>query len=1545
MPSYLDFDSTKKFRDFIISKTLNNPLELGPRSFNNSNYTYQKLSSYPNVNPGDVVKNDSTSREEQNKRNSGLNKYKPTEYIINENLNSYVINTGKLNLYPYFSTDIPNYNLISITKSTNDTESQLFKFAVNNIKNNVNGPLLSRINQNLKTTINGKNRLLDALNGNTSTALNLVTGKESLVEFDNTITVSKNLTGKALDFTEKITGINLPISEIPGDYLSNPLSYNYNTKIKSSNEIVNIVQDIGSLIGVNRRNSPTRNPSDVLVEYMGQGPKQKLFDLLSYSKYAPNYTTKAMSQNTSKLFNFIDNLEQKTKNLLGTEAPAGKSYIGDDRGDNVKFSMSDFNGNVVKSNYFLTLMFDKLSAELFHNNKGYFNNGNISGNLTWISKNSKTQLTNENNINDTLSKNFVFREDSILNKTQELLNNTDLSSISSKSHISNVIDQTSRMFYDGDIKISKGSAIRYVDKNKEESGMEYCRVWTKDRPYLRYSNTMKRQSNLRKFDSSVIGGQSRVWNPNYAPMSNGKTSFKNSTNIDDSNMIAKKYMLSIENLAWKTSKKSGFTVSDLPLAERGPNGGRIMWFPPYDLKVTDNNTAKWNENDFLGRPEPIYTYQNSTRTGTLNFKIVVDHPSILNLLVQKELVNMTDEESENYINAFFAGCKELDFYELIQKYSMLDKNEVNIVNDFLNTKTNDKNTINQANKNSLPVTTDNGKKENTYNNVSYDFTLFFHNNSPEKSSNTDIDSNEDYEKYYEQFLVKKNDYITNISNNLNTLIDLNNDNANKDKLLIIGKVPDSSEKNNIINIQTGITNENFSTLVQEFNKLKNTLVNTKDLLSKNKIENLEIILNTSTSALGDNNYNIYLGFRRGYSLLKFILNQISNTPIKNIKWFNLPQINKENLGILELKYSYKDLGYEIDGDFVVKFTTNGEDSTYNGSKCSQNILTKSVSKLEIYSNVAYGCRNGNIKINYKEKTNNTTINDNNNNNNNIVSNNNTVEPKKIPSETLLKIISKILGEQYYFKKLEETDPIVFSSLKEKLKYFHPGFHSITPEGLNSRLTFLLQCTRPGDTIPVKGISEPNDLNARNTTFGPPPVCIIRVGDFYHSKVIIDSVNFDYDDTTWDFNPEGIGVQPMLVGVSIGLKFIGGQGLEKPVEQLQNALTSNYFANTEMYDERSINTSNINGKKLEDFTKEFLEGLSRKPQNKLKFNEEQNKKEYVTGEYIGSLNKDNLNYKEIVNELYKITDGYFNSLFLSVNQNFNDYGDVLSSLLLNNIYKTKKQYQFIGETSTINFELFGVDNDFETKLNNLITNFKNKLSNNSLSLYELFSLNKVLKKSEKQNIDISLIEFFNENLYNYFSNFSKKSNETIKTISKNRNELIKILDKLNFIMKYGYDVSIDGTDVKKIVLNSFTKTNFYSNINTVINKLKDNENKYFNYFNNFIDFNENNLTDEQFNYLISLLLNKYFDDVLNLISSNDDDKERITKKLKNFIENNNLNFKIDVVEDIIINKNTKDIQYTYTESEIVTDVNVIEEVLKLYNKKDSSTTTFNYYRNE
>ena len=85
-------------------------------------------------------------------------------------------------------------------------------------------------------------------------------------------------------------------------------------------------------------------------------------------------------------------------------------------------------------------------------------------------------------------------------------------------------------------------------------------------------------------------------------------------------------------------------------------------------------------------------------------------------------------------------------------------------------------------------------------------------------------------------------------------------------------------------------------------------------------------------------------------------------------------------------------------------------------------------------------------------------------------------------------------EYYFFKKLEHEAPAVYDSLMDKIQYFDPCFHSMTPEGFNARLTFLQQCTRQGNTI---GASDRQAKSANNLAFGRAPYCVLRLGDFYN----------------------------------------------------------------------------------------------------------------------------------------------------------------------------------------------------------------------------------------------------------------------------------------------------------------------------------------------------------------------------------------------------------------------------------------------------------------
>ena len=161
-------------------------------------------------------------------------------------------------------------------------------------------------------------------------------------------------------------------------------------------------------------------------------------------------------------------------------------------------------------------------------------------------------------------------------------------------------------------------------------------------------------------------------------------------------------------------------------------------------------------------------------------------------------------------------------------------------------------------------------------------------------------------------------------------------------------------------------------------------------------------------------------------------------------------------------------------------------------------------------------------------------------------------------------------EYTYFKQINENDDMVKRYISDKVDYFDPAFHSITPEGFNARLTFLQQCVRQGPTISASDLGMGSAFGAGNLSFGRAPFCVLRIGDFFNTKICIQSINIEYDNDgiQWDLNPEGIGLQPMLANVNITFTFLGGSDISGPIARLQNAASFNYYANTSVYDRRS-----------------------------------------------------------------------------------------------------------------------------------------------------------------------------------------------------------------------------------------------------------------------------------------------------------------------------------------------------------------------------------------
>ena len=336
------------------------------------------------------------------------------------------------------------------------------------------------------------------------------------------------------------------------------------------------------------------------------------------------------------------------------------------------------------------------------NGPTYSSGGDIVGGFTWVSPKFKGNagkyvgLGGDAIAEDpdfrpsayqpTESTEFQFRQGSIMDDTQRIIDSQPRGG-RRLQHVGNAIDQVSKVFNDGYKEITKGSKVmRYIGEIGAEVGVEYCRIFQKDTPYLQYNDLQKTDgitTEGRRFSYSIFD---KTYNLNIAP--NKREGGQDSTNlIGGPNGYAKKYMFSLENLAWRSSNRPGYTVADLPVCERGPNGGRVMWFPPYGLTFNESTRASFKQTDFIGRPEPVFTYSNSSRSGSLSWKIVVDHPSVLNMLVNRVL-NDTNirQRADQILDSFFAGCRKYDLYELARKYYTVNPNDIFEIQQRLQTK-------------------------------------------------------------------------------------------------------------------------------------------------------------------------------------------------------------------------------------------------------------------------------------------------------------------------------------------------------------------------------------------------------------------------------------------------------------------------------------------------------------------------------------------------------------------------------------------------------------------------------------------------------------------------------------------------------------------------------------------------------------------------------------------------------------------------------------------------------------------------------------------
>jgi len=1288
-----------------------------------------------------------------------------------------------------------------------------------------------RVDREIERATFGRENLSEALSDPVALA-QVASGRIPLIEKNYSITVPENPIDYAANFLLKLSGTYFPASPIPGDYFDDDMAQ---WRPTAANQIVSAFaggRDPRTIFGSLDTNT---NYSQVFLSNTGQGQRSALFNNIDYNKYKPRYNRGLLRNIGRGLLEIVERLTD------GEEGPVSDLYIGKNNSDPSSiFSPpgqlpTNSVGQQVKSPVIGPDAMGKLYEGEDQNFKFGLNGnptidaGGVTGGFVWTSKDfnnpgfsakvggdfSANQDAEFNQISSQFDGNFNssninFKNGSLLDNTQRLLDSTPAGA-ERLGHVGNAINQLSKVFHDGYRELTKGSrVVSYtydVTSNQHGGGVEYCRVFAKDTPYYTYNDLQKTDGITnagRKFTYSIIDN---TYNLNIAPLRN-----PGSTNIVDNKV--KKYMFSIENLAWRTSNRPGFTYDDLPVCERGPNGGRVMWFPPYDLSFSEVISPRFDATEILGRPEPVYTYRNTSRSGTLTWKIVVDHPSVLNTITDKILQNESNVQKVNSIvDSFFAGCLKYDLYELARKFTQIKSSDLFTYQQLITNPSINADQLSQISAEAGGLKTESDSNGE----ISGDGSSTNGTNGTEgkpANSTTSTPGSELPGKYVNLGWYFDNDIpppqqkgIPTASYSWKTAYDTYTSETTKSRY---SKSAPAANKQQVANTFTNVVEHN-KTLEEDFRK------DVVKVLDENEttVTQIKITLVGSASRPATIQYNEWLSKRRIDSVLKWFKEDTTDYG-KAFQKF----IDDKKIVIVE----------EPQGEEAVNVVAKESVGSSQSVNCSdQDSASSSNNYNTIYSYQAMWCRRVAIKdievitTNGNDNTEGTPPTEETTNSDIVPFQGGGKVPfpgippftpptitttQKIRDGVSKKILRELLSECDYFTAIQGENPMIYDSIKQKLKYFTPAFHSMTPEGLNSRLTFLNQCSRPGDTIPTIGTDgKPKYNAATNTAFGAPPVLILRVGDFYNTRIIPNSINITYD-PVYDFNPEGIGFQPMIAKVTLGFNFVGGSGLKEPIDTLQNALSFNYYANTEIFDERAEWTDDSFKKIDEDLVKKILDDRGEKSGSTIIQNAVQNN----GGIYIGTQETREelpesttgiINYKDFMNNLSGSCQNYINSIIAKLTDFKTPYnGTILQAFGKNRLYSTGTASL---DNSSAKVEIFGKPDQIQITLDSWFVNVINNLKNKQLAWQNTMAqANEGTSKSDQNKISQNVINYLND----YKNNFTTDLSKLIQDICETQQILVVNFEKADFVSekhdgKVNSNQSVEILDISGITITSPT----------------------------------------------------------------------------------------------------------------------------------------------
>ena len=301
--------------------------------------------------------------------------------------------------------------------------------------------------------------------------------------------------------------------------------------------------------------------------------------------------------------------------------------------------------------------------------------------------------------------------------------------------------------------------------------------------------------------------------------------------------------------------------------------------------------------------------------------------------------------------------------------------------------------------------------------------------------------------------------------------------------------------------------------------------------------------------------------------------------------------------------------------------------------------------------------------------------------------------------------------------------------------------------------------------------------------------VLRIGDFYNTKVIPTSLGIQYE--SLDINPEGIGIQPMIANVTLGFNFVGGSGLKESIDKLQNALTFNYYANTEIWDDRADVTAQENFLKVLD--KEFL-AMASPPQppavNQAAVENGQSNNSTIgttLTNVIGETSETGtLSYSEFMVKFMNQTQTYFQTVVNKTKESVNQYNNAVRQQWMLERSYTQGNFGVTTDKSV----LFGKPSNVEKRFDSIFAQLESDIQSGNEGFIKFMSL-------ATCNFTPKVIRQLKENYKNLvknkrasFQSAITKITQDITTVEQN---YIQTIGRANIIIFDGATTYVSGTD--------------------------------------------------------------------------------------------------------------------------------------------------------